>query len=90
LIEALWFKTIPLLSDIPIFHEIMGDNYPKFNDNSKYGQAIIEFITQIFEDVQYRNKLYSDLEFIVEAQTNGYRLSAENLLNYFEVTIKEK
>ena len=88
LIEALWFKTIPLLSDIPIFHEIMGDTYPKFNDASGYGQAIFEFITQIFEDLQYRNKLYNDLELIVKAQTKGYSLSAENLLNYFEVDIR--
>ncbi|MCH9813320.1 MAG: glycosyltransferase [Epsilonproteobacteria bacterium] len=84
LVEALWFRCIPILSDIPIFNEIMGDEYPKFNDKTGYKESINKFLQQILKDKEIL-KLTSDrLELIVEKERYGYMQSAKNLAMYIQ------
>lgn len=82
LVEAMWMRTIPVISDIPIFHEIMGESYIKFSDESGYEEAIGNFIKKVFDDTSYRESLFATLDNIVEKEKNGYRVAAENLIAY--------
>jgi len=84
LIEALWFRCIPIISDIPIFNEIMGSSYPKFNDTTGYTKAIVNFIDDIFLSVSYRKNIADEIEKIVMKERNGYKLAATNLLAYID------
>jgi len=84
LIEAMWFRCVPILSNIPIFNEIMGNDYPKFDDKSGYGQAIEEFIEKIFLSKVYRENIFEKIEKIVEKESDGYKIAANNLLTYID------
>jgi len=84
LVEAIWFKSIPIISNIPIFNEIMGDEYPKFNENTGYTEAISQFVLKNFKDIEYRSKQKTILENIVKKETCGYNNSAINLIKYIE------
>ena len=82
LVEAMWMRTIPVISDIPIFHEIMGESYIKFSDESGYEEAIGNFIKKVFDDTSYRERLFTTLDNIVQKEKNGYLKAAENLIAY--------
>ena len=84
LLEAMWFKAIPIISNISIFNEIMGEDYPKFDDKTAYKKSISNFILKIYKDEEYRNKQKKILEEIVEKESNGYNISAKNLINYIK------
>ncbi len=81
LVEALWLKTIPILSDIPVFREIMGNDFPIFNDEN-LEKDIYFFIKNIFENENYRKEILSKMEKAVEIEKDGYKIAAQNLLNY--------
>jgi len=82
LIESLWMRTIPILSNIPIFREIMGEDYIFFSDKTGYDKAIYEFIEQIFKNKEYRMKIINKIDKIVEKEKNGYKIAAKNLLSF--------
>ena len=82
LVEALWFKCIPIISNIPIFNELMGDEYIKFGKESGYTKAISDFVFDIFKNEEYRSKQKVLLEQIVKKEAVGYNDSAKNLINY--------
>ncbi len=82
LVESLWLKTIPVLSDIPIFREIMGDNYPLFSESTGYGESIYNFIKDVYSDKSYRKQILNKMESIVDKEKDKYSLAAKNLLNY--------
>ena len=84
LLEAMWFKSIPIISNISIFNEIMGEDYPKFDDKTAYKESISSFILKIYKDEEYRNKQKKILEEIVKKESNGYNISAKNLINYIK------
>lgn len=89
LIEAMWFRCIPILSDIPIFNEIMGSAYPKFDDASGYTNAIEEFIEETFLSQTYRKNITTQIETIVLKESDGYKLASNNLLVYIDNLIKK-
>lgn len=82
LVEALWFKTIPILSNIDIFNEILGEKYPKFDDFSDYENEIEKFILKIYSDQKYLLHIHSELENVVKWEIDGYKRSAQNLIEF--------
>ncbi len=84
LVEAMWFNTIPIISDIPIFNEIMGIEYPKFNDKTGYTDKIADFIIKIFQDEKFKKMQQEKIEEIVKKESNGYKKAAHNLLDFIK------
>ena len=84
LLEAMWFKSIPIISNISIFNEIMGEDYPKFDDESGYKEAIVNFILKNYNEEEYKISQKELLEQVVENESNGYKNSAKNLINYIK------
>lgn len=84
LVEAMWFKSIPIISNIPIFDEIMTNEYPKFDDKTNYTSSIVEFVNKIFDDVEYLKKQREFIETIVLNEQSGYEKAAKNLVKYIE------
>ncbi len=82
LVESLWLRTIPILSDIPIFREIMGNEFPLFSDKTGYDKNIYSFIKDIFENKEYRKEILNHIDKVVEKEKKGYKIAAENLLKY--------
>lgn len=84
LVEAMWFNSIPIISNIPIFNEVMGENYIKFDDNTGYQKAIVDFIVNIFESEEFKKEQQDIIELIVKKESNGYKMAANNLVNFIE------
>jgi glycosyltransferase involved in cell wall biosynthesis len=84
LVESMWLRCIPIISDIPIFNEILGTSYPKFSDESGYDKAIKDFIVQIFDDKDYLKMLFEKLENSVLSEKEGYKSASDNLAAYIE------
>ena len=84
LVEAMWFKSIPIISNIPIFDELMTNEYPKFDDKTNYTSSIVEFVNKIFDDVEYLKKQKEFIETIVLNEQSGYEKAAKNLVKYIE------
>ena len=84
LVESMWFKSIPIISNIPIFDELMTDKYPKFDDKSNYTSSIVSFVTRIFNDEEYLKDQKEFIETIVLKEQSAYELSAKNLLKFIE------
>jgi glycosyltransferase involved in cell wall biosynthesis len=84
LVEAMWFNSMPIISNIPIFNEIMGSKYPKFDEKTGYTEAICQFVLKNFKDIKYRNMQKAILENIVSNESCGYKNSAKNLIKYTE------
>lgn len=84
LVEAMWFNTIPIISDIPIFNEIMGNEYPKFSDKTGYTNKIADFIINIFQDEKFKKLQQDKIEEIVKKESNGYKKAAYNLLDFIK------
>ena len=84
LVEAMWFKSIPIISNIPIFDEIMTNEYPKFDDKTNYTSSIVEFVNKIFDDITYLQKQKEFIETIVLNEQTGYEKAAKNLHKFVE------
>ena len=84
LVESMWFKSIPIISNIPIFDELMTDKYPKFDDKSNYTSSIVSFVTRIFNDEEYLKDQKEFIETIVLKEQSAYELSAKNLLKFIK------
>ncbi len=82
LVEAMWLRSIPIISDIPIFNEIMGNSYPKFDIKSDPSTKIYSFINKIFQDKNYYNEIVLTIENIIKKEKNGYKIAAKNLLDF--------
>ncbi len=82
LVEAMWLGAIPILSDIPIFKEILGENYPKFNDKTGYEESVNKFLLKIYKDKEFLKLTIDRLELIVEKERNGYKNAAQNLVMF--------
>ena len=84
LVEALWFKSIPIISNIPIFDEIMSNKYPKFDDKSNFTSSIVDFVNKIFNDTEYLKNHREFTEFIVSKEQNGYNIASKNLIQFIK------
>ena len=84
LVEAMWMRTVPVISDIEVFREIMTDAYPKFSDTTGYENAILEFITSVMQNEAFRKEIFIQLDKIVAHEKEGYLRSARNLIAYIQ------
>jgi len=80
LIEALWFRCVPILSDLPIFREVMGDDFPLFDMEGAYGEAIADFIAKLRDDEAFRQGLLEKAERVLEARRDGYAIAASKVM----------
>ena len=80
LMEALWFRCVPILSDLPIFREIMGDDFPLFDMEGAYGEAIADFIVRLRDDEAFRQGLLERMERVLEAHRDGYATAARKVI----------
>ena len=81
LMEALWFRCVPILSDLPIFREIMGDDFLLFDMRGAYGEAIANVIVRLRDDERFRQGLLKKMERVLEAHRDGYKIAAAELIN---------
>ncbi len=86
LVEALWFRSIPLLSDIAIFQEIMGEAYPLFGEGEE--EAMLQFVMRHFDDPDYLTAQRAYLEEVTAHERNGYDRAAQNLIEWIEKDAK--
>jgi glycosyltransferase involved in cell wall biosynthesis len=84
LVESMWFKSIPIISNIPIFNELMTDKYPKFGEKTNYTSSIVSFVNKIFNDEQYLRDQKAFIETIVLKEQTGYEIAATNLVKFIE------
>lgn len=84
LVESMWFKSIPIISNIPIFNELMSQKFPKFNEESNYTSSIVSFVNKIFNDEKYLKDQKEFIETIVSKEQAAYELAARNLLKFIE------
>lgn len=80
LMEALWFRCVPILSDLPIFREIMGDDFPLFDMEGAYSEAIADFIVRLRDDEAFRQGLSEKMERVLEAHRDGYAAAAREVI----------
>ena len=84
LVEAMWLKSIPIVSKLPVFSEILGDEYPKFDDKTGYEEAIFNFIKEFLSNKTFQNKIHLNIEKAILLQKNGYLKSAKNIMEYIK------
>lgn len=82
LVEAIWMGAVPLVSDIPIFAEVLGAAYPRFGDGDADLRAMVDFVERVRHDDVYRERLLEQLEEVLGAHRDGYRRTARTLLEY--------
>jgi glycosyltransferase involved in cell wall biosynthesis len=80
LIEALWFCCVPILSDLPIFREVMGEDFPLFDMEGAYGVAIADFIVRLRDDEAFRQGLLEKMERVLGAHRDGYATAARKAI----------
>ena len=80
IIESLWLGCMPILSDIPIFREITGPEFPLFDTSVGYEQKIVDFIVRLREDQKFRHKMLGLRKTIINWHKNGYRVAAKAVL----------
>jgi glycosyltransferase involved in cell wall biosynthesis len=80
LMEALWFRCVPILSDIPIFREVMGDDFPLFDMEGAYGEAIGHFIVRLRDEEAFRQGLLEKMERVLAAHCDGYATAARKVI----------
>ena len=89
LLEAMWFRCFPLVSNIPIFNEILGGEIVKFDDISGYEKAIEQRIFELCDSVEIRKHYANALEEIIEREKNGYTSAANNLVDFLKETFEK-
>ncbi len=84
LLEAMWFRSIPIISKIDIFDEIMGEEFTKFDDISGYEESIESFILSMFYDKDRVLDTIKSMERVIEKELQGYTTSADNLVKFIK------
>ncbi|WP_368030695.1 glycosyltransferase [Arcobacter sp. s6] len=84
LVESMWFKSIPIISNIAIFDELMTKKYPKFDEKTNYTSSIVSFVNKIFDDEEYLKEQTKFIETIVLKEQTAYALAATNLMKFIE------
>ena len=80
----MWFKSIPIISNISIFNELMTDKYPKFDEKTNYTSSIVSFVNKIFNDEKYLKEQKEFIETIVLKEQAAYEMAATNLVKFIE------
>lgn len=80
LLEAIWQRCVPLLSDIAVFREIMGAGYPLFAGDPESIAALADFIRRVRVDPAYRGRILADMDRALATWEGGYTQAARTLL----------
>jgi glycosyltransferase involved in cell wall biosynthesis len=81
-LEACWLGCVPILSDIPIFREVMGADYPLFELDSRGAAAAAGFILDLQRQERTRTSTLAALDAVLARHRDGYREAADNFLSY--------
>ena len=81
LLESAWFRCIPVLSDIPVFREIMGPDYPLFLAAPSSCEKILEYIHKTRSSQSFRTEVLDMMERVVETHRDGYERAAHAILD---------
>lgn len=82
LLEGIWQRCVPLLSDIAIFREVMGEGYPLFADDERDLAALVAFIDRLRREALYRREIFGRMDNALTNWAGGYRQAAGNLLEW--------
>lgn len=82
LLESIWQRCVPLLSDIAIFREVMGEGYPLFADDERGLAALVALIDRLRREPLYRREIFGYMDNVLTNWANGYRQAAGNLLEW--------
>ncbi|MGD8709907.1 MAG: glycosyltransferase [Ectothiorhodospiraceae bacterium] len=82
LLEAVWQRCVPLLSDIAIFREVMGDGYPLFRGDSESLAALVDFVARLHADPRFCRQTLERMDAALHRWEGGYRRAAESLLRW--------
>ncbi|MGP0593521.1 glycosyltransferase family 4 protein [Nitrospira sp. T9] len=80
LLESAWFRCIPVLSNIPVFRKLMGQDYPLFPADFTSCEAIVDFIHQMRSSQRDRESVLEMIERVVETHRDGYERAAREVL----------
>jgi glycosyltransferase involved in cell wall biosynthesis len=81
LLESAWFRCVPVLSDIPVFREIMGPHYPLFLADPSSCEKILEYIHKTQSSQSFRAEVLDMMERVVETHRDGYERAAHAILD---------
>jgi len=90
LMEAIWQRCVPLLSDIDIFREVMGSQYPLFAGDDNSLRDLVGFIEQMREDCAYRRGILARMDSALGRWRDGYGEAAASLLDWVLVRAGER
>ncbi|HET8701400.1 MAG TPA: glycosyltransferase [Nitrococcus sp.] len=82
LLESIWQRCVPLLSDIAVFREVMGEGYPLFAGDEPGLTALVAFIERLRSEVSYRREIFGHMDNTLARWADGYRQAAGNLLEW--------
>ncbi|MCO6441835.1 MAG: glycosyltransferase [Nitrococcus mobilis] len=80
LLEAIRQCCVPLLSDIAIFQEVMGPEYPLFAGNAAGIDGLVDFVHRVRTDQVYRRDVLNRMDRVLAVWEGGYAQAARNLL----------
>ncbi len=89
-LEGIWQGCVPLLSDIGVFHEVMGEGYPLFADDERGHSATIAFIHRVRTDAAYRGEILARMEDALSRWEQGYARAARRLLEWAQQPAAKK
>ena len=82
LLEGIWQRCVPLLSDIAIFREVMGEGYPLFADDERGLAALVAFIDRLRREALYRREIFARMDNVLVHWASGYTQAAGTLLEW--------
>lgn len=82
LLEGIWQRCVPLLSDITVFREVMGEGYPLFTDDEQGLTALVAFVDRLRSEARYRQEIFRHMDNTLARWADGYRQAAGNLLEW--------
>ncbi len=82
LLEAIRQYCVPLLSDIAIFQEVMGPEYPLFAGDAAGIDALVDFLHRVHTEQMYRQNVLTQMDRVLAVWKGGYAQAARNLLTW--------
>lgn len=90
LMEAIWQRCVPLLSEIDIFREVMGPGYPLFAGDDDALRQLVGFVVRMRADCAYRRGILARMESAMARWRNGYGEAAAGLLDWVLAHAREQ
>ncbi|HKJ94374.1 MAG TPA: glycosyltransferase, partial [Gammaproteobacteria bacterium] len=80
LLEAIWQRCVPVLSEIAIFREVTGSGFPLFTADGDGIVRMTAFVERMRADPAYRREITDAMEGVLARWGDGYTRAARNLL----------